>query len=244
MDTIETSVGDNRTGIMISPKEATKTMKGAIELTNPPAGDSTALGDNRARFMMEADPVGTMPAPASLKGLASSMKEKLMNGHHQFMDKLGERIAFERTGTRLYGALISKYMGTADRSAFPDIEMIRKFYLEEKRHFNLCCEVMLNIGGDPTAMTPSADVCGMAAMGWVQVMSDPRTTFLHSLEVILQAELVDNNCWENLIELADQLGLDHVVEDFRQALAEEENHLSHVRAWVKELNLKGVTVAH
>src|SRR5690606_7301279 len=87
-------------------------------------------------------------------------------------------------------------------------------------------------------MTPSADVAGVAGAGWVQALGDPRINFKQSLEVILQAELVDNDCWDVLIGMAEDLGLNTLVEKFQMAKAEEDVHLSTIRTWVKEMNLK------
>lgn len=239
METIETDLGINKTGAMTSIKEAMKTKEGAESLTTPPPGDSSLMGENRILYMQEGDPVGTVPLPMTMKGLISSAQEKILMGNHVFMDKLGERIAFERTGTRLYEALISKYQGTEDQSVLPDITIIEQFYMEELKHFNMAAEVMMKLGGDPTAMTPSADIAGVSGMGWVQVINDPRTTFLQSLETILQAELVDNACWETLIDLAGSIGLKEAVDEFTTAWEEENVHLATVKQWVRELNLTG-----
>lgn len=231
-------LGKNLTGAMMSPKDSVKTAEGAVELTQPVSeGDSTAIGLNRIRYMKEADPVGTVPMTGTLKGMFASLQEKIMNGDHTFMDKLGERIAFERTGTRLYEALLSKYQGSEDKAGFPPLETLTQFYQEELSHFRMASALMKKLGGDPTAMTPSANVCGVAAMGWVQVIADPRTTFKQSLEIILQAELVDNACWEVLIELAHDVGLSNYADDFQKALEEEQVHLVTVKQWVRELNL-------
>lgn len=239
METIEANLGINKTGALTSIKEALKTKEGAESLTTPPPGDSSLLGENRVLYMQEGGPVGSVPVPMTVKGLMSSAQEKLMMGNHVFMDKLGERIAFERTGTRLYEALISKYQGTSDQEGLPDLITIEQFYMEELKHFNMAAEIMMKLGGDPTAMTPSADIAGVAGMGWIQVINDPRTTFLQSLETILQAELVDNACWETLIELAANLGLNEAVDEFTVALQEEIIHLRTVKQWVTELNLDG-----
>ncbi len=231
--------GLNRTGILMSPADAAKTAEGALKLTTLTSGDASAIAQNRIRYKLEADPLGTIPLPTSIKGMTSAVIENMVFGHHIFLDKLGERIAFERTGSRLYEALLSKYHGTQDKEKLPPLERLEQFYLEERKHFEMASEVMVKIGGDPTAMTPSADVCGIAGMGWIQVIADPRTTFLQSLETILQAELVDNACWEVLIELADNLGLKYAVELFEIALEEESIHLDSVKRWVRELNLEG-----
>jgi hypothetical protein len=230
-------IGMNRTGAMISPIDSIKTKEGAAELTEPSQGDSSAMAENRIVYMKEADAIGSIPIPMTFKGLTSSIHEKLMNGNHAFVDKLGERLAFERTGTRLYEALLSKYMGSEDKKSLPELNRLEQFYLEELKHFHLACDVMKKIGGDPTAMTPAAAVSGTAAFGWLQVITDPRTSFLQSLEIILQAELVDNAGWELLIDLAEDLGLSELAVEFQQALDEEAFHLAMVKQWVQELTI-------
>src|SRR4029434_375002 len=84
-----------------------------------------------------------------------------------FLDKLGERIAFERTGTRLYGALITKHL--ASINAGNDVlapaaagetaaETLQRIRAEELEHFHMLCDAVTQLGGDPSAQTPCADV--------------------------------------------------------------------------------------
>ena len=96
---------------------------------------------------------------------------------------------------------------------------------------------MKSLGGDPTAVTPSADIAAVASMGIPQVIADPRTTLKQSLEAILVAELVDNDCWNLLAALAEKLGHDALADEFREALVEEQDHLMRVRGWVTESTL-------
>jgi rubrerythrin len=238
-----TKLGLNRTGRKMAPIEAKKSAEGAIRLTDPAEGDELSLAENRMRYMLEAEALGTIPLPANLKGVLSELHEKIMAGDHAFMDKLGERIAFERTGVRLYQALISKYEGSADKHLYPELDILRRFHQEEKDHFHMLSKIMEELGGDATAMTPSADMAGVASMGWLQVLTDPRTDFLQCLEIILQAELVDNDSWEILIELAEKLGQTQLATQFQAAKNEEDVHLESIRRWVIELNLNGSTDA-
>jgi ferritin-like metal-binding protein YciE len=53
------------------------------------------------------------------------------------------------------------------------------------------------------------------------------------LHAILVAELVDHDGWTMLITLAEKMGKDEFAESFREALAEEDEHLASVRAWVE-----------
>jgi rubrerythrin len=148
------------------------------------------------------------------------------------VDKLGERLAFERAGTRLYEALISKYDAFGSFSGGPsrdDLEHVRQ---EEYRHFTLLQSAIEQLGGDPTAVTPSANLQTTAAHGIHQVIVDPRTTLLQSLEAALIVELADNACWEALIELAQEASQDTLVQQFQEALKHEQDHLEKVHAWV------------
>lgn len=92
--------------------------------------------------------------------------------------------------------------------------------------------VIAQLGGDPIAVTPSADLHATAAKGITQVIVDPRTTLLQSLEAILIAELADHACWEALIALVQDAGEDECVAQFKQACTTEQEHLAKVRTWL------------
>jgi hypothetical protein len=148
------------------------------------------------------------------------------------MDKLGERLGFERTGARLYEGLVSKRRAYGSFDGGPEESDLEEILEEEHRHFQLLRRVMDDLGGDPTAVTPSANLVANATMGFPAVIADPRTTLLDGLEVILVAELTDNECWEALIALTRIGGEESLAGHFEQALAREREHLARVRAWV------------
>lgn len=233
----------NRTGTIISPLDSIKTIKGASELTRPTQGDCTEIGNNRILHMQEAEGIGSIAFPTSIKGVTEIMHEQIMTGNHAMMDKLGERLVFERMGARLYEALITKYNGSPHRERLPELTRIEQFYLEKLKHFQNVSEVITNLGGDPTALTPAADVIGTATMGWIQVLTDPRTNFLQSLEIMLHLELVDNAGWELMIELAERNGLGDLAIQFQQILDEEAFHLITVKQWVQELTLNNEIIS-
>lgn len=91
------------------------------------------------------------------------------------------------------------------------------------------------LGGDPTVMSPCADTLMVSSLGLIQVLTDPRTTVAQSLQAILTAELTDRDGWGLLITLADGLGREELVQEFRGALASEERHLLSVRGWLEGL---------
>lgn len=227
-----TDIGKNRTGIAASPIDSRRTEAGA-EIDAPMPTDGYILETERVRWAREAPPLGSVPPPASVKGVVKTALEGV-KGHKAtvFLDKLGERIAFERTGTRLYEALLAKLEAADVHQGGPTRLNIEKIRNEEREHFALLRDCMIQLGGDPTAMTPSADVIAVASLGWVQVLADPRTTLTQCLDVMLTAELADNDGWSLLIALAEGLGQDELAGRFRTALQQEDEHLVKVRGWI------------
>lgn len=183
---------------------------------------------------LEADCVGSVPMPARVKGMASTLLDKI-KGHKPelLIDKLGERMAYERTGVRLYEAMIVKTGADADGPMIPIAER-KRIRDEEQSHFQLVAHQLQSIGADPTAMTPCADVVGVAAAGYVQVINDPRITVPQALKSILMNEFGDNAGWELLIERAEESGHTHMAEEFTTALHHEREHLATVQGWLRQ----------
>jgi ferritin-like protein len=233
-----TVTGKNRTGIALSPIDSKELIEAAMKTKPSMAGDDETASAMRLDYASENEPVGTVPPPASVKGaIGTVMKAAKGESMSVFMDKLGERLAFERSGTRLYDALVMKFKASKPLPGGPALEDLLEIQADEHRHFELLREAMQKLGGDPTAVTPSADIAAVASMGIPQVITDPRTTFKQCLDAILVAELVDNDGWTLLATLAERLGHDALAEEFRKALAEEAEHLLKVRSWLMEATL-------
>jgi rubrerythrin len=156
------------------------------------------------------------------------------------LDKLGERLAFERGGTRLYEALITKCVARAAGSDLLQMDVLERIHHEEMRHMELVRTIIESMGADPTAMTPCADAIGVASAGLIQVLTDPRTTLAQCLDAMLTAELTDTAGWEMLITLMERTGNDKFVLEMAQALAAEKDHLRQVKQWLDELTLREV----
>jgi rubrerythrin len=228
-----TDMGSNRTGIATASAQAEAMREAADDGCGEPSPEAEELTRARAEEARGAPPVGTMPPPASVKGAAKAAVQAIKgNSALAFLDLLGERLAFERTGTRLYDALLIKLEGADPRPGGPEREDLESIRDDEMRHFDLLRSAIETLGGDPTVVTPSANVCGVAAAGWVQALTDPRTTLTEALKVILGAELLDNDGWATLIEVAAGLGQDDLAQQFTEAANEEELHLARVRTWV------------
>jgi hypothetical protein len=100
----------------------------------PPTSEGTEqnLSDLRKPYLEEADPIGSVPVPGTVKGVAKSGMQKLLGRHAEVLiDKLGGRLAFERTGTRLYDSLIGKFLVRKDEAKILSMVNCRTF--EQKK---------------------------------------------------------------------------------------------------------------
>jgi ferritin-like protein len=228
-----TNLGSNRTGLATSPALAAALVEATRETVPSARGDARTLAAVRIDYAKVAEPVGSMPPPASLKEAAKTVFKALRGQKATvLLDKLGERLAFERSGVRLYDALISKLEAFGSWAGGPSLAELENIRSDERNHFLLVKSAMEEMGSDPTAVTPSANAQAVISKGLPALLGDPRTDLRQGLEAILVAELVDNDGWENLINLARALGQDELAARMDRALQEEQDHLRRVRRWL------------
>jgi rubrerythrin len=228
-----TDLGMNRTGIAMAPMRAKEMVDGVKQFmpTLPP--DGQRIEEVRLEMSRNAPPVGLMPPPSTIKGAVKSAVKAIQGESATvFLDKLGERAAFERTGVRLYQALIVKFEASSGHEGGPTRDELERICDDELKHFAMVGRAIEKMGADPTVMTPCADVMAVASSGFAQVLNDPRVTLTQGLEAILAVELTDNDSWRMLMALAQKLGQDEIANDFATALAEEDEHLMLVRRWL------------
>lgn len=210
----------NRTGIATSPDLARSLVRATQAMPHVASnGGADGVAQMRVSYAKKSEPVGSLP-PAKM--------QSPMLG-----DKLGERLAFERSGVRLYDGLISKLAAFGSWPGGPskaDLEQIRE---EERQHFTMLRDLMKQMGADPTAVTPGADLQAVMTQGIVSVIADPRTNLRQCLEAIVVVELADNDCWDRLGELARAAGMDRAAAMFDTARMQERDHLRRVRAWLR-----------
>jgi len=202
----------SRTGIMAAPERAEEMLAATREFPPSSPGDALAIAEMRIAYAQEGEGFGEPPA--------------------LLMDKLGERLTFEHAGARLYEALLSKHRAYGSFEGGPSAEDLLHILTEEYEHADLLSGAIKNLGGDPTALTPAANLAMNISAGLPQVLSDPRTNLLQSLEAIVVAELADNECWTALGQPASQAGQDELAQECGVAIEHERDHLRKVRMWI------------
>ena len=176
----EVSLGKNRTGVKASPIDAVELqeMHGyQLEVGRPPVTAEAF----RASYMSD-ETVGSIPPPTSVKGMVGATAQAL-GGHrmHVLLDKIAERLAFERSGTRLYDAALLK-IGQLER--LPEgmsMAALQEIRAEAAAHFRLLADAIARFGGVSTSLTPCADVTGVHGLGLLQALHDARTPLAQAL---------------------------------------------------------------
>jgi NADH dehydrogenase/NADH:ubiquinone oxidoreductase subunit G len=234
----EAQIFVNQTGVMANPDLAAELIRGAKKTMPSSEGDREQVEANRADYLKEGLPIGSPPVIVLNDQQGEEELAADADRMSVLLDKLGERLAFERQGTRLYEAFILKLEQIpSEESAGPSSEDLRHICEEELDHFKLLQKAIIEIGGDATVETPSADIVGVLSHGIMQIVSDPRTTIPQTLQAILSAELADNDGWQMLKELAGQLGFSDLETKCDKAFEEEQEHLENVRGWLSEMTL-------
>lgn len=216
-----TTPGNNHTGLAPHPRERDDMMQGAREFKPTSSGGPDGIATLRIAYARAGGPHGTMSA-ASVDAARIPV-----------LDKLGARLQFERTGTRLYDALISKLDAYGGFDGGPSRSQLVEIRDQEHAHALLAQELIRGLGGDPTMVTPCASLQATASRGIADVLVDPRTSLIDCLETILVAELADQDSWAALARSAETLGDAAMTAKITQAQQTELQHLKKVRGWIE-----------
>ena len=163
----------------------------------------------RIAYAKEAEPPGERAAARWHDKESEDRAESRDGSTANALDgQTGRTPGVRASGTRLYEALVSKHDAFGSFAGGPSKGDLEAILQEEYSHFTMLSSTIEQLGGDPTVVTPSADLHATASHGIVQVIVIRGRPCLQSLEAILIAELADNACWEALIALAEQAGED------------------------------------
>ena len=125
------------------------------------------------------------------------------------IDVLGERLAFERSGVKLYDAILKKVKASRHTQLKKLVHELEEHRDQEEEHAEWCAEQIRALGGDPDEKTERALLVEIEAQGLEEVIfgDAPLSQMFHALNT---AELADNGGWALLVGLADQAGDEEV----------------------------------
>ena len=149
------------------------------------------------------------------------------------IDMLAERLQFERSGVKLYDAVLKKMQSSREPTISKMLDQMQEHRDQEKEHEEWLEECIRQLGGDAKQLTEKAKLVTQESKGIEEViMKDAEIP--HLFHALLAAELVDNAGWDLLVDLADEADDTKAKREFKKRLHEEEEHLILVREAMKK----------
>lgn len=158
------------------------------------------------------------------------------------IDLLNERLAFERTGVKLYDTLLARLRASTDPALEALVERVQEHRDEEHEHEEWLEEQIRALGGTAHALSEHAVLAQAEAEGIERVMRRD-DSIPHDFHALLTAELADNAGWDLLVQLAGEFGDSRAKKELEKRLHEEEKHLLFVRETLLELTRRSVSSA-
>jgi bacterioferritin (cytochrome b1) len=156
--------------------------------------------------------------------------EKLAQNNPAFLlDVLSGRLAFERTGVKLYDRVIEKIERQAQPRYLAILDQLREIRVEEKEHEEWLEAQIRALGGNPAEKSEMAQLEAEEGSGIESVILDGHSKPIHLLHALLAAELADNAGWDVLVKLAGDAGDAAAKIEFARRMAEEAKHLLFIR---------------
>jgi bacterioferritin (cytochrome b1) len=156
------------------------------------------------------------------------------------VDLLNERLAFERTGVRLYDTVLARLQVSSEPGFKALARQVQEQRDEEKEHEEWLEEQIRALGGTAHGLSEHA-VLAQAESEGVERVIRRDDSIPHDFHALLTAELADTAGWDLLVQIADEFGDSKAKKEFKKRLQEEEKHLLFVRKTLLELTRKDVS---
>ena len=160
------------------------------------------------------------------------MEKLAANNQTKLIDVLNERLAFERSGVKLYDRILLKMKETGDKDILRMLDDMQEHRDQEKEHEEWLEAQLRSLGASAHEATEHSELITRESKGIEDVvMNDPELP--HLIHALLAAELVDNAGWDLLVQLADEAGDREANREFKKRLHHEEEHLLLIRKAVE-----------
>ncbi|WP_375754276.1 hypothetical protein [Corallococcus exercitus] len=199
----------------------------------PPSG--SAVRFLRVQLMRIAGHLGELHLPDFKEVVGGALQAAERPTPLLFVAQLRERLAFERTSSRLYAGLLVKTHALGSYPGGPSPERLVELHNQELDHLNLIRECVYRLGVDAPQLTTPGDGADPRTHGLLRAVDDPCATLQDALRAVLISEILNNAGWSLLVDLAQELGPPDLVDAFREVLREELLHLEEVTGWVANL---------
>ena len=156
------------------------------------------------------------------------MKQLAAKNRDKVIDLLNERLTFERSGVKLYDAIVKNMEASSHPDVARMLPAMKDHAAQEKEHEEWLEKQIRALGGDAHGKTEMSELITLESSGVEKLVTGDQN-LVHQMHGLLTAELIDNAGWELLLELADDADDADARREFRKRLHEEEEHLIFVR---------------
>ena len=168
------------------------------------------------------------------------MRKLSEHNRARVVDLLCERLAFERSGVRLYDRIIAAMQGSSDSELNAMQSTMEEHRAEEKEHEEWLEAQIRTLGGNLEVECDGAMMANSEAAGIQQIAANESADLRHLLHALLAAEAVDNAGWELLLELAEDVDDRAARREFGRRLHHEREHLAFVRHMMERLAVRDI----
>lgn len=194
-----------------------------------PSPSQTELSTNRLH--PQRDLTTWPPLPGALIGMPTPAEcFGSSEGTALLLERMAERLAFERGAARIYEALLEKLDATPGKPIVSK-DAIRRFRDEEAAHFQILCEAIESLGGDPLTWAPTANPIVVQASVLRRAIEDPRSPLAQCVDALLSWERVDLAGWEELLRIANESSQDALAQRLCLVVQAEREQVACVTQW-------------
>jgi bacterioferritin (cytochrome b1) len=168
------------------------------------------------------------------------MRKLMQYDKARVIDLLCERLAFERSGARLYDRVIEAMRASTDDEVHSLLATLEEHRDEEKEHQAWLEAQIRAHGGDADAECDGARLATREAAGFEEIAAHDAGDVRHLLHALLAAEAMDDTGWKLLVELADDAGDREARREFSRRHHHEQEHLAFTRHLVERMAVRSI----
>jgi bacterioferritin (cytochrome b1) len=168
------------------------------------------------------------------------MRKLTEHNRERVIDLLCERLAFERSGIRLYDRILATMQGTTDPEVHALQPTMEEHRDEEQEHAAWLETQIRALGGDASVQTECSRLACREAAGIEDIATNDSADLQHLLHALLAAEAMDNAGWDMLVELAEDANDRDARRELTRRQHHEREHLAFVRHVMERLAVRSI----
>jgi rubrerythrin len=164
--------------------------------------------------------------------------------HDRLMARLSEFLAVEQGGKKIYQRALQMARDPEVQKKF------QIFYEQTIKHEEILSRIIRELGGDPTWMSPTAQLAEAKAAGLLRTLDQtegltPKQVELNAMENVVLAEAKDHADWELLGKIARQTTDSTLSKILKPAVdevePEEDQHLNWTKTQMAQLSMDALS---